>query len=322
MFKHHKLHINLRNGVFWYTTQASKAPVIFTNEFASLKHKYNPTKYPIVLCHGLSGFDTLTFLPRPNFWHKGTVKKVIKKGLILVDYWYGIQDTLKNIGCDVYIGKVPPFGSIEQRATTLHEFLEAQFETPTKVNLIAHSMGGLDSRYLVSQFESRNYQVESLTTVSTPHRGSEVADFVEAHVKPGVILPQAIRELTLKSLAEFNKKIVDDKSVAYYSYGARFHPRWFNVFKYPWNLIRRAIVLDNKLNNTHRMLDNDGMVSVESSQWGEYLGTLDEVDHLDLINWTNRLRTVVDKSLFNHQPSFNALAFYSHIIHSLADRGH
>lgn len=247
---------------------------------------------------------------------------MIKRGLILVDYWYGIQETLTSIGCDVHAGRVPPFGSIEQRATTLHNFLESQFDSPTKVNLVAHSMGGLDSRYLLSKLRGSKYKVESLTTVSTPHRGSEVADFVQEHVKPGVILPRAIHELTTKSMAEFNKDTPDDPNVAYYSYGARFYPKWFNVFKYPWSIIREAVELDNKLHNTKRPLDNDGMVSIESAQWGEYLGTLDQVDHLDLINWTNRLRTVVDKSLFNHQPTFNALAFYSHIVHSLADRGH
>lgn len=35
---------------------------------------------------------------------------------------------------------------------------------------------------------------------------------------------------------------------------------------------------------------NDGLVSVRSSQWGTYKGTLLDVTHLDLINWHNRLR--------------------------------
>lgn len=49
---------------------------------------------------------------------------------------------------------------------------------------------------------------------------------------------------------------------------------------------------------THRLLEieegpNDGLVSVASSKWGGeegYKGTLVEVSHLDLINWTNRLK--------------------------------
>ena len=41
---------------------------------------------------------------------------------------------------------------------------------------------------------------------------------------------------------------------------------------------------------------NDGLVSVMSSQWGGedgYKGTLLGVSHLDLINWTNRVRWLV-----------------------------
>ena len=57
---------------------------------------------------------------------------------------------------------------------------------------------------------------------------------------------------------------------------------------------------------------NDGLVSVESSRWGEYKGTLDNVSHLDLINWTNRLRWYMFE-LTGHKRNFNAIAFYLHI---------
>lgn len=45
-------------------------------------------------------------------------------------------------------------------------------------------------------------------------------------------------------------------------------------------------------------IDNDGIVSVESAKWGKYIGTLDDVDHLDLINWTNKLRNAIDSTFF------------------------
>jgi len=35
---------------------------------------------------------------------------------------------------------------------------------------------------------------------------------------------------------------------------------------------------------------NDGLVSVESSKWGQYLGTLEDVNHLDLVGWVNAAR--------------------------------
>lgn len=58
---------------------------------------------------------------------------------------------------------------------------------------------------------------------------------------------------------------------------------------------------------------NDGLVSVESSRWGEYKGTLDNVSHLDLINWTNRLRWYIWELTGGKRRNFNAIAFYLHI---------
>lgn len=53
--------------------------------------------------------------------------------------------------------------------------LEARIDS--KVNIIAHSMGGLDARYMISALGGAN-RVASLTTISTPHTGSKVANFV------------------------------------------------------------------------------------------------------------------------------------------------
>lgn len=67
----------------------------------------------------------------------------------------------------------------------------------------------------------------------------------------------------------------------YFSYGAAFVPRLWSVFR-----------------QTQRWLEaeegpNDGVVSVRSSRWGGpqgYRGTLFGINHLDLINWTNRVK--------------------------------
>lgn len=68
---------------------------------------------------------------------------------------------------------------------------------------------------------------------------------------------------------------------SYYSYGAQFEPRIWSAFRQSHHVIKK---IEGQ---------NDGMVSVTSSQWGEYKGTLNGVNHLDLINWTNRLRWFV-----------------------------
>lgn len=67
--------------------------------------------------------------------------------------------------------------------------------------------------------------------------------------------------------------------VRYYSYGASLEPSFFSVFGPSHRIIKRT-----------EGGENDGLVSISSSQWGEYKGTLVGVSHLDLINWTNRLK--------------------------------
>lgn len=92
---------------------------------------YTQTKYLIVLCHGMAGFDSL---------------------FGVVDYFHGIAETLEDGGADVHVTHVPAFGSSEQRG----EALLAQVEDIVaqtgkgKVNLVGHSHGGFDVRYVAA----------------------------------------------------------------------------------------------------------------------------------------------------------------------------
>ena len=80
---------------------------------------------------------------------------------------------------------------------------------------------------------------------------------------------------------DFNSKTPDREGVAYFSYGATLSPALWSAFR-----------------KSHRIIEaeegpNDGLVSIASCRWGSYKGTLVNVSHLDLINWTNRLRWLV-----------------------------
>ena len=89
----------------------------------------------------------------------------------------------------------------------------------------------------------------------------------------------AFEQLTNKYMTEsFNPRTPDSPDVRYFSYGAQLNPHLTSVFRKSHNIVMAEEG------------PNDGLVSVQSSQWGEYKGTLDNVSHLDLINWTNRLR--------------------------------
>ncbi|KAL2010944.1 hypothetical protein VTN00DRAFT_3662 [Thermoascus crustaceus] len=177
---------------------------------------------------------------------------------------------------------------------------------------------------MISRLRPTGFKVLSLTTIATPHRGSSVADYVFDQIGADR-LPQiyyafdrlnintgAFNQLTCKYMEEeFNPNTPDVEDVRYFSYGAAFQPSFWSVFHQP-----------------HRILEekegpNDGLVSVASSKWGgenSYKGTLIGVSHLDLINWSNRLKWLVSE-ITGKKRKFNAIAFYLDIADMLAKEG-
>lgn len=111
------------------------------------------SKYPIVLVHGIALKDFKFFR-----------------------CFGGIEKKLKKEGYAVYNAKVDGFGSIENNAEQLKDFVNGVLAESgaEKVNLVAHSKGGLDSKYMISKLGMEN-SVASLTTLCTPHKGSQVA---------------------------------------------------------------------------------------------------------------------------------------------------
>ena len=113
---------------------------------------------PIVLVHGLFGFDSLRLGP----W-------------LVAHYFQGIPEALRAVGNRVLVASLSPTGGIADRARQLQELLDR--ESPHEpVHLLAHSMGGLDSRYLISRLGMSD-RVLTLTTLGTPHRGTTFADW-------------------------------------------------------------------------------------------------------------------------------------------------
>jgi triacylglycerol lipase len=179
-----------------------------------------PTRFPIILAHG---FNTST----TNFWR-----------------FNGVDSALVADGHIARLGSVPPFDTPEVRAGFLADQIDALLaETgAAKVNLVCFSMGGLDCRYLVSPaglgFADK---VASVTTISSPHRGTFVADVATA-VLPGTEHAVAVDALAtmfgrtfsevaddshivaaLTSMSEaamvgFNAEIVDAPGVLYQSW--------------------------------------------------------------------------------------------------------
>jgi len=86
-------------------------------------------------------------------------------------------------------------GSIKQRAHVLNESLERTDSLRNRdINLLAHSMGGLDARYLLTQLRPTAYHPRALVTMSTPHRGSEFMSWCRANIGIGTDFDLASEE--------------------------------------------------------------------------------------------------------------------------------
>lgn len=126
---------------------------------------YSKTKYPIVLVHGLFGFDDL-------LW---------------VDYFYKVPSALSRNGAQVYVATVSPANSTEVRGEQLLAYVQEVLAVSgaDKVNLIGHSHGGPTARYVASVAPEL---VASASTVAGVNWGSKVADLVRAGIEDESLL--------------------------------------------------------------------------------------------------------------------------------------
>ncbi|WVW86809.1 hypothetical protein I302_108864 [Kwoniella bestiolae CBS 10118] len=301
--------------------------------------RIKPPRETVVLCHGLYGFSTAT--PIPLF------------PSLKLHYWANVLDVLRNkIGANVVVVGVKGTGSIQERAEQMHQFLKDTLPKGTGVNFVAHSMGGLDCRYLISTIKPTSYTPLSLTTIGTPHRGSPFMDWCAANIGVGSVaaaatavlaggktkslLPYSMKSPLLsrpplkqetKEQAEssfgssfaagltsyllsifdspaysnlttsflrdhFNPSTPDSANVKYTSVAGRIskmsvlHPLWFP--KLVLDAAAENGYAEDHSNIIHgpngkRVYEgNDGLVSVSSAKWGEYLGAVDECHHWDL----------------------------------------
>ncbi|KAF8519103.1 alpha/beta-hydrolase [Hysterangium stoloniferum] len=269
-----------------------------------LRQKYRSPRNPIVFCHGLLGFDSIqlgaSFAP------------------VQVSHWRGIMEVLEANGAEVLITRVPATSSIDERAKVLDERISEVYPG-REIHLLGHSMGGLDCRYLTTHLK-RNYKILSITTIATPHRGSTFADhFIQTIGRdrlPSVVsllemLPngggdgKAFESLTVGRMHRFNEETPDVAGVKYFSWGATYVPGLIDTWRWP-----HSVVLEKEG-------PNDGLVSVESSKWGTYLGTLENVSHLDLVGWTNTARYKWAE-LTGNEIAFKPATFYLGIADHLA----
>jgi triacylglycerol lipase len=219
---------------------------------------------------------------------------------------------------------IVPYAKIETRAKGWVKLIKELTENTKsdKINIVAHSMGGLDMRYALSNTDVAQH-VASFTTVSTPHRGTslaeltlktpdairdKLADFLDwmgdriyPHTKSDSVASAA--QLTRQYVTEvFNPATPNVDSIPYYSYTSAVG----KGTNEPIRVIARY-------QNNHIFKEegpNDGMVSVESAKWGEHIKT-SNLSHLEQMN----LRIKDDReALFN--------SFWLDVVKMLEAKGH
>lgn len=267
-----------------------------------------PTRYPLLLVHGFAGSPT-----RINFHAR-------------------IIDALCKDGHRVHVASLPPFEPVANRGRALATQIDAILngsakpvcagqtgKVAAKVNLIAHSMGGLDSRYAISAL-GYGGKVASLLTMSTPHRGSAVTDmalgllggvddsalnalayFIGRTVSASEVAKDSNLRGALESLSEarapqFNASVRDDGRVYYQSWAGLSNvagipnPRDSSACDYKMlgfrlGVLRHVMHIALKpmavvVAHSGALIPNDAMVRVDSAKWGDFRGCI-PADHAD-----------------------------------------
>jgi triacylglycerol lipase len=265
-------------------------------------------KYPVILSHGM-GYSA--------------------GGILGIGYWYNIPSELRDEGAQVYISDQTAMASTADRAVQLKAFVLQVLAVTgaAKVNIIGHSQGGLDARYMISNL-GLSSRVASLTTMCTPHRGSAIADVIlKLNGDMGGWITGLVDTVyvwlfggtqnlqdTLKycnrpyMINTFNPNTPDKAGVYYQSYAAQIVGLPILdklVFSVSWALLK------------YYEGDNDGVVSVSSAKWTNFKGIKSGsilgggVSHVNMVD-----------QFIGLTPFFDAPGFFVDVVSNLKSMGY
>ncbi|THD40632.1 triacylglycerol lipase [Enterobacteriaceae bacterium ML5] len=266
------------------------------------------TQYPIVLVHGWSGFSSILGYP----------------------YYFGVKEALECKGAEVYTASLSGVNSDDVRGEQLWEFVQdvKRKSGKDKVNLIGHSQGALDSRYVAACYPE---SVASVTSVDGANHGSEAADALRANYEPGSPKEAAVAlavdafekaiaflsghpcepedfiasldALTTEGVESFNQKYPQGLPDIWGGEG----PEMVNgVNYYSWSGVIKDGIMEQGLNEldplhlwmkhsaktfVNEVDQNDGLIGRYSSHLGKVICSDYSMDHLDAINQLAGIRT-------------------------------
>lgn len=251
------------------------------------------TKHPIVLVHGLSGFDSI----------------------LGIDYFYGVKGELEERGAKVYIPNVTSWEDGYVRGEQLLAYLEElkAITGAQKFNLIGHSLGSPTSRYVAGV---RPDLVASVTSVNGANSGSGFADAARGIVPVGggaeALIEGALNLLgdiidalagnpaytqdalgavtflTTPGAEQFNNLFPAGRPTSYCGEGAGI----VNGIRYyswggDWIATNALDISDPFLLFTGATMfgqENDGLVGQCQQNWGDVISTDYNLNHLDGVN--------------------------------------
>ena len=264
-------------------------------------------KYPLLLVHGMGFRDSK-----------------------IVNYWGRIPKALEKMGCKIYYGYQDSNASIETNGQTIAKRInEIIGETGAdKVNIIAHSKGGLDTRYAISTLHAGD-KVASLTTINTPHNGSKTVDLLMRFPQPFVRFvgfctdclfrvlgdkkPRSYRifqSLTTKGAETFNLDNPDQEGIYYQSYAFVMKNPSSDIFLWLTNLVVGVVEGEN-----------DGLLTPDAVRWTNFRGIYRGVgnrgiSHCDEVDM--RRRPLSGKT---GEGVSDIVDFYKDVVNELCEKG-
>lgn len=264
-------------------------------------------KFPVLLVHGM-GFRDSRY----------------------INYWGRIPAKLEEKGCKVYYGNQDSNGTIETNGEHLAKRIKEIIDETgaEKLNVIAHSKGGLDIRYAISSLKMYEY-IASLTTISTPHNGSITVDkllklpkFMVKFVSVcadiwlricGDKNPdtyEVIKTLTTVAAEQFNRNNPDRPEVYYQSYAFIMKHAWSDMLMFIPEIVVRFFEGPN-----------DGLLAPRATEWTNFRGIVTGnsnrgISHCDEVDIRRK------KLTHKHGEGVSDITeFYAGIVNDLCNRG-
>jgi triacylglycerol lipase len=245
---------------------------------------------------------------------------LVPQNILGINYFRDLKDHIGDRHATLF-PVVPPLGSCADRAPKLAAAIQNKYPNG-EIHIIAHSMGGLDSRVLIArnlEGLSNPGRIKSLTTVCTPHRGSPVADLVvgprpDDHRRQAYdairhaigllgIDTGALADLTTRGAAAIPDPRQTHPHIRYRSCCATGRPGLLSTC-FLFALTHHHI-------SSVTGQENDGMVALDSAEYGEVQPSPWQCDHADAVGHN------LDDPLNLGQSKFDHLAAYDAIISQL-----